>query len=206
MVLICIGCWKQGTPEMRGWMAEWYVVATDKWQLVVLSLIVCWSMPYTIHMYVACSAAVNLKTQALPVGWLDPYAVHNTCYVVCYVYCPNPILCRCLLMLCIFQVSVHMFQPGLSLSEPSCFLFCLLVPFFFCYLPLAFSYILWLSFHPKSLHIICPIDVTTAGGGAQWLGLLRHSRPTRRYIHHTFQNVTLELTTQTHLHARYINK
>lgn len=133
---------------MRGWMAEWYVVATDKWQLVVLSPIVCWSMPYTIHMYVTCSAAANLKTRALPVGWLDPYAVHNTCYVVCYMCCPNPILCRCLLMLCIFQVSVHISQPGLSLSEPSCFLFCSLGPFF-RYLPLAFRLHSMIILSPK---------------------------------------------------------
>lgn len=98
-----------------------YKVTMNQWQLLVLSLIVCWSMPCTMHMYV--QLLLTWRPEPCRWGWTVCSAQYLL-YVVCYMYCPNPILCWCLLMLCIFQVSVHMFQPGLSLTEPlaSCFL------------------------------------------------------------------------------------
>lgn len=123
-----------------------YKVTMNQWQLLVLSLIVCWSMPCTMHMYV--QLLLTWRPEPCRWGWTVCSAQYLL-YVVCYVYYPNPILCRCLLMLCIFQVFLHMFQPGLSLSKPSCFLL-FTGAFFFAICRWPLGYISWLSFPKKA--------------------------------------------------------
>lgn len=134
-------------------------LATDKWQLVVLSPIVCWSMLCTMHTYVQL-----LTWRPEPCRWSWTHmqcTILAICSMLHVLSKPNSVLVLTNVMY-LSSFCTQCSSPAWAWVSQAAF-FSVYWGLFFAICHLALGYILWLSFHPKSLHIICPIRCDHCG-------------------------------------------